>query len=232
MSKKFSIIVADPPWGGFKDKLSMSNTKRGAAANYNLMTTAQIENIPISDIVENDAILALWVPSALLADGLSVMNNWSFKEKQLWVWVKTKKNPLDKLVKNAIKTLHKENNSIQDIKNAIYNATNNYWFDQLLSFGMGKISRNVHEIVLIGTRGKINSRILDKTQRGVFFHQATRHSVKPELLQDKLDLIFPDPSLNRLEIFGRRLRENWTVIGNQSPSSLGEDIYYSINKLK
>ena len=219
----YNIICADPPWS-FSDTLSMSQIKRGAGANYNLMSTNDIVNISIHNVIAKDAILALWVPSSLLIDGLRVMQAWGFTQKQMWIWVKIKNNPLEKII-NILKKSKK-------IYDCISQYTQTYWFDDLLSFGMGRIGRNVHEVVLIGTKGYILNRVKNKSERTVFFDKITKHSAKPDLLQDKLDRIFPDADLNRLELFGRRLKNNWTVIGNQSPSSLGEDINYSLKRIK
>src|SRR5271166_6525138 len=93
---KFNVICADPPWGGFKDKLNMSSVKRGAEANYNgTMSTQNICSLPVKQIADpNGCLLALWVPSSLLQDGMDVMNAWGFKQKQTYIWVKSKKNPL------------------------------------------------------------------------------------------------------------------------------------------
>lgn len=88
---KFSVITADPPWS-FNDKLTMSSTKRGAAANYSLLSLADIVALPVSRVAKDDSVLALWVPSSMLSDGLSVMGAWGFKQKTIWTWVKTSKS--------------------------------------------------------------------------------------------------------------------------------------------
>jgi N6-adenosine-specific RNA methylase IME4 len=221
---KFNIFVVDPPYS-FSDKLQMSSVKRGAEANYNVMTNEKLFQLPIKDIVADDAILALWVPSSLLQLGLDLMKIYGFEQKQTWIWVKTKNNPLKDLAKYI------KNNS-GTINSIISKFTENYWFDTILSFKMGRIARNVHEIVLIGTRGNISKHIKNRSQRTVFFDKVLKHSKKPEILQNNLDIIFPDPELKRIEIFGRRSRENWVVLGNESPTTFGEDIFTSIEKLK
>ena len=210
---KFNIVICDPPFV-FADKLKMSDVKRSSGSNYDTMTLQQIKDIPINKITDKESLLALWVPSTLLQDGLDIMKLWNFSYRQMWIWVKLKKDPF-KILRNE-----------KDIK------WDQIKFEDFLSFGMGHIGRNVHEICLIGTKGKIYKHIKNKSQRTVFFYQNTRHSQKPEILQDKLDLIFPGQDLNRLEIFGRRLRTNWTVLGNQSPSCIGEDVYDSIIRLE
>lgn len=91
MKDKFTCIVCDPPYA-FSDKLNQSDVARGAEANYTTMTIDKIKDLPIKEIAAEDgAILALWVPSSLLQEGLDIMNAWGFKHKQTYVWVKSKK---------------------------------------------------------------------------------------------------------------------------------------------
>ena len=178
---KFSVITADPPWS-FNDKLTMSSTKRGAAANYSLLSLADIVALPVSRVVKDDSVLALWVPSSMLSDGLSVMEAWGFKQKTIWTWVKTSKSGG-------------------------------------LAFGMGRTFRACSEHALIGTRGK--PKCLNRSQRNVSLDPATRHSEKPETIQDRLELMFNGPYL---ELFARRERPRWTCVGDECPGTVGVDI--------
>jgi N6-adenosine-specific RNA methylase IME4 len=77
-------------------------------------------------------------------------------------------------------------------------------------FGMGRYYRAAHEVVLFGTRGKAPA--LNKSQRTVFTGPVGRHSQKPEVLQDMAEKVSPGPFL---ELFGRRKRTGWTVLGNE-----------------
>lgn len=223
MSNKFSVIISDPPWS-FSDKLQQSDVPRGAAANYSTMTISQIKEIPVNLIADPDgAILALWVPSSLLQEGLDVMKAWGFAHKQTYVWVKTKKSPLASLAKDLLKNI-----DLSSFKQTINNYTNNFNYNNLLSFGMGRLFRQSHEICLIGTNNnKIYKKLANKSQRSVSFGENLRHSCKPEHLQDSLDMMFPE--CNKLEMFARRIKKGWTCIGNQVCN--GEDIIYSIKKL-
>jgi len=206
---KANIICADPPWG-FKDRLTMSKTKRGAEANYNTMSTDSIKKIPIWDICEDDALLALWVPSSLLQDGLDVMSAWGFQQKQTWIWVKTKKEPLKDIIKSI-----KNSNTID--------------LNTCLAFFMGRYFRACHELCLIGIKGKIHSQLKDMSQRSVALDSSKKHSEKTEILQERLELMFPIG--NKVELFGRRARDGWVVLGNQSPDC-SEDIFDAIERIK
>lgn len=200
---KFDIVVADPPYS-FTDQLKMANVKRGASSNYSTMSANELIELPVKDVVSENALLALWCPSALLALGLQLMNSYGFDLKQTWIWVKTKK----------------EIEPTTDLSAS-------------LSFGLGRIGRNVHELVLVGTRGSVYDKIQNKSQRTVFFAPNEKHSKKPEKLQDMLDTIFPNQELKRLELFARRQRNRWHCIGNECPGdSFEEDIRTSIKRLK
>lgn len=98
-----------------------------------------------------------------------------------------------------------------------------------LGFGMGHLFRGVGEKALIGVRGKYKFDLESRSERGGCLHPATRHSVKPENLQDSLDKMFPDRA--KLELFARRDRPGWTCVGNEAPSTQGEDIRDSIARL-
>lgn len=88
----FRVIVADPPWP-FKDRLKMSKVRRGAAANYDLMTFADINEMGhlVKMVAEADSVLVMWVPASLLRQGLDAMDAWGFRQTQVFDWVKTSK---------------------------------------------------------------------------------------------------------------------------------------------
>ncbi len=243
MSKKFQIIAADCPWS-FKDRLTMSDVARGALANYNTLTISQIKQLPIQQYADpNGCVLALWVPSSLLQEGLDVMKAWGFVHKQTYVWVKIKNDPVKELrdiffnfMKTGSNTLSQlTNKKFNDyIKNSITIADTldlkkgAKFIQNTLGFGMGQLFRQAHEICLIGINNtNIYKNLSDKAQRSVCFAHNLKHSAKPETLQDSLELMFP--KAEKLELFARRLRANWICLGNEVCN--GEDITVSLSKL-
>lgn len=223
MSKKFQVIVADPPWS-FSDTLKMSDVARSAVANYNTMTISKIKQMPIKEISDPDgALLALWVPSCLLQEGLDVMKEWGFYHKQTYIWVKTKKSPFFPLLKKFAKQV------IQDgVKKSVLDFLHKFDINNALAFGMGRLFRQTHEIALIGINNKkIYSLLKNKSQRSVSLDVNLKHSKKPEYLQNSLELMFPQAE--KLEVFARRQKDGWICIGNEVCN--GEDIYDSIKKL-
>ena len=61
-------------------------------ARYRTMDLDEIGQLPVGDAVGEGAHLYLWVPNALLAEGLAVMSDWGFTYKTNLVWFKTRKD--------------------------------------------------------------------------------------------------------------------------------------------
>lgn len=210
----------------------MDDVARGASSNYNTLTTEEIKALPIKDLADpKGAILAIWVPSSMLQDGLDVMKAWGFNHKQTYIWVKIKKNPFSSFIK-SFKNIFKSNfkdkifsiSLFRDILDNIISINLN----TSLAFGMGRLFRQTHEVCLIGVNNKgIYKQLMNKSQRSVSLEQNLKHSAKPENLQDSLEIMFPNS--NKLELFARRLRINWKCLGNEVCN--GEDIRVSLSKL-
>lgn len=226
MSERFNLILADPPWS-FNDNLTMSDVKRGAKSQYkSLLSKDEIVSLPVKEISANDAILFLWVPSALLLDGIEVLTAWGFDLKQTFVWVKTKSEP-GKIIISGLKKAWKNISTLKfsEIKKMFANFDLNVF----LSFYLGRIFRQTHEIALIGTKGKIYPFLKNHSQRSVFLGPISKHSEKPEEIQDRLELLWPNAQ--KIELFARRDRTGWVCLGNECPSSKDEDIRDSLKKL-
>jgi ParB family chromosome partitioning protein len=86
---KYRIIYADPPWQYNNSGLD----GYGHAENYyQTMSIEEICNMPIKELLEDNAVLFLWVTSPMLEDAFKVINSWGFKYKSSFVWDKVKKN--------------------------------------------------------------------------------------------------------------------------------------------
>ena len=75
---KYEIIVADPPFS-FSDGLKQSKTKRSAEDQYDVMNNKDIINLDVKSIAADNSVLALWVPSSLVKEGIQAAENWGFK---------------------------------------------------------------------------------------------------------------------------------------------------------
>jgi N6-adenosine-specific RNA methylase IME4 len=223
MKQKFDAIICDPPWN-FSDRLSMSSVKRGAAAHYDVMTNEDLLSLPIKDIANPDgAILALWVPSSMLQLGLDFMKAYGFRQTQTYIWVKSKKEPYDKL-SDVVAKLPKVNMA----KKVIIKLIDKFKLNDVLSFGMGHCFRNCHEICLIGfNNNKVYNKILNKSQRTVCIEPNIGHSIKPNNLHAALDAMLGNTA-KKIEIFARRQYSNWHCIGNEID---GRDIREALAEL-
>ena len=89
--RKFSTILADPPWQ-FINRTGKMAPEHKRLNRYETLKTPEICNIPVSGACEDLAHLYLWVPNALLPDGLDVMKAWGFTYKSNIVWHKVRKD--------------------------------------------------------------------------------------------------------------------------------------------
>jgi len=229
---KYDLIVADPPFQ-FQDSLKMSDVKRSSSSQYKVLKTKDIINLDVKSIAADNSVLALWVPSAMLSDGLETMNAWGFQQKQTWIWVKTKVDPLYPLVKRFRKGLYNyQRLSFKTTINIVKEIVEDFDLNSILNFNLGRTFRQTHELCLIGTRGKVSKLLKNKSQRSVFVGPALPiHSEKPEELQDRLEKMYP--GVKSLEMFSRRLRPGWTCVGLELPGpNKGEDIRDSIKRLQ
>jgi len=87
--KKFSTILADPPWQ-FQNRTGKVAPEHKRLNRYGTMTLPEICDLPVQDIAADRAHLYLWVPNALLPDGLEVMKAWGFKYVSNIIWEKVR----------------------------------------------------------------------------------------------------------------------------------------------
>lgn len=89
--KRFHTILADPPWR-FANRTGKVAPEHRRLARYETMTTDDISQLPVGGLVKDTAHLYLWVPNALLPDGLQVLKAWGFEYKANIVWHKVRKD--------------------------------------------------------------------------------------------------------------------------------------------
>ena len=89
--KRFSTILADPPWR-FQNKSGKMAPEHHRLSRYPTLSLSEIEKLPVEGIAADTAHLYLWIPNALLAEGLAVMSSWGFEYKTNIVWYKVRKD--------------------------------------------------------------------------------------------------------------------------------------------
>jgi N6-adenosine-specific RNA methylase IME4 len=88
---KFRTIYADPPWR-FQNRTGKMAPEHRRLSRYATMTTEEIFELPVATIAAERSHLYLWVPNALLAEGLETMRRWGFTYKSNIVWYKVRKD--------------------------------------------------------------------------------------------------------------------------------------------
>ncbi len=176
---RFATIVADPPWR-FTNRTGKVAPEHRRLARYPTLSIEEICDLPIEAHLADTAHCYLWVPNALLPEGLRVLSSWGFEYKSNLIWHKVRKD------------------GGSDGR------------------GVGFYFRNVTEMVLFGVRGK-NARTLAPGRRQVnlFSSRKREHSRKPDEQYEIIENCSPGPFL---ELFGRGIKEGWTVWGNQADS--------------
>ena len=89
--QRFATVMADPPWR-FVNRTGKMAPELRRLSRYGTMTVEDICALPVADIAAPTAHLYLWVPNALLPEGLQVMRSWGFEYKTNLIWHKVRKD--------------------------------------------------------------------------------------------------------------------------------------------
>ncbi|WP_152486702.1 MT-A70 family methyltransferase [Herbaspirillum frisingense] len=89
--RKFGTILADPPWQ-FENRTGKVAPEHKRLNRYPTMTLDDIKALPVAAAAADTSHLYLWVPNALLPEGLAVLKAWGFEYKSNLVWHKIRKD--------------------------------------------------------------------------------------------------------------------------------------------
>ena len=90
-NRKFRTILADPPWQ-FNNRTGKVAPEHKRLNRYPTMCLEDIKRLPVQTVAAEKCHLYLWVPNALLPDGLEVMKAWGFEYKTNLIWEKIRKD--------------------------------------------------------------------------------------------------------------------------------------------
>ena len=88
---QYSTILADPPWQ-FQNRTGKMAPEHRRLLRYPTMELKEIMELPVFQLAAAKSHLYLWVPNALLQEGLKVMEAWGFTYKSNLVWYKVRKD--------------------------------------------------------------------------------------------------------------------------------------------
>lgn len=87
----FGTVLADPPWR-FLNRTGKVAPEHKRLSRYDTLTSKEIAQMPVSDVMAEASHCYLWVPNALLDDGLMVMEEWGYTYKTMIIWAKRRKD--------------------------------------------------------------------------------------------------------------------------------------------
>ena len=87
----YGTILADPPWQ-FTNRTGKVAPEHKRLNRYSTMSLEEICALPVAERAADRSHLYLWVPNALLPEGLEVMKAWGFQYKSNIIWEKIRKD--------------------------------------------------------------------------------------------------------------------------------------------
>ena len=89
--RKFATVLADPPWQ-FQNRTGKMAPEHRRLNRYCTMNLGEIKAMPVASLLAETAHLYLWVPNALLPEGIETLRAWGFQYKSNIVWHKVRKD--------------------------------------------------------------------------------------------------------------------------------------------
>lgn len=192
--RKFATIMADPPWQ-FQNKTGKVAPEHKRLNRYSTMTLDSICAMPVSALAHETAHLYLWVPNALLPEGLQVLKAWGFNYKSNIVWEKIRKD------------------GGPDGRGVGFYFRN---VTEILLFGTrGKNARTLQP-----GRSQVNYISASEPDGDIIKTRKREHSRKPDEQYQIIESCSPG---DYLELFARGERKNWAVWGNQADETYKPD---------
>ncbi len=174
--RSFGTVLADPPWR-FQNRTGKVAPEHRRLSRYDTMDWKEIAELPVAELMAERSHCYLWVPNALLAEGLAVLEGWGFTYKANLVWAKRRKD------------------GGPDGR------------------GVGFYFRNVTELILFGTRGRLRTLGPARSQVNMIETVKREHSRKPDEQYPLIERCSPGPYL---ELFARYPRLGWAQWGAEA----------------
>jgi N6-adenosine-specific RNA methylase IME4 len=193
---KFSTVMADPPWR-FQNRTGKIAPEHKRLSRYPTLTLDEICQLPVSRHMNVKAHCYLWVPNALLPEGLQVLRAWGFDYKSNIIWEKVRKD------------------GGPDGRGVGFYFRN---VTEILLFGTrGKDVRTLppgrRQVNFIEATEAPNDPPIGDSETGLLKTRKREHSRKPD---EQYKVIESCSWAPYLELFGRGVRPGWTVWGNQA----------------
>jgi len=86
-NKKYDVIVVDPPWP-MKKIVRRVRPNQAETFDYRTMSIAEIEQLPISSISNDNAVIFLWSVQKYLPPAFDILKKYGFKYQRVITWDK------------------------------------------------------------------------------------------------------------------------------------------------
>jgi len=191
----YKVIYVDPPWT--YDNARSDNAKLGGS-KYDKMTMAELKDLPIKDLGQEDCGLFMWATLPKLPEAIELMKSWEFTFTTVpFVWIKT-----DRLAR----TIRHQTSTSQEP----FHSEEALMLKDIYS-GMGSWTNGNAEIVLFGKRGAPKRK--KKNIKQIVIAPLGRHSAKPPEVRDRIVSVMGNVS--RIELFARENTKGWDAWGNE-----------------
>lgn len=87
----WKTVLADPPWR-FTNRTGKVAPEHRRLDRYSTMDLDAICALPVESVAAKNSHLYLWVPNALLPDGIRVMESWGYRYVSNVIWAKRRKD--------------------------------------------------------------------------------------------------------------------------------------------
>lgn len=199
--------IIDPPWEYANTSKHEKLRGYSTGHEYPSLTTDELAKLPIARMMQYGFI---WTTGPFTEDAYRLIRSWGMEPVTSIYWVKT----------SEIYTDGKEAFPETEEEKAM---TPEQWKEIKFkpTYGVGYWFRGCVEPIILFKSPNAPS---IRTNEVGLLSPNGRHSRKPSSLHDLIEEFFPGPYI---ELFGRRSRKGWTVLGDQAPGD-GKDIRESV----
>lgn len=201
--------IIDPPWAYEKASRHERLTGYSTDHEYPSLSTDDLRDFPIIKMMDYGF---LWTTGPFIEDAYSLIRSWGMLPITMLAWVK-----VSEINTNGLPAFGQWDHEPEVTIKPTYGV--GYWW------------RGCVEPIILFKAPKVPS---IRTPFVGLLSPSARHSRKPDTLHQLIEAkddktnepLFPGPYI---ELFGRRSRPGWTVLGDQAPGD-GLDIRASVQK--
>ncbi|SHI11911.1 MT-A70 family methyltransferase [Bradyrhizobium erythrophlei] len=90
VARSYDVVVIDPPWP-FKTR-SPKGQGKSASMHYRVMTLTEIMELPVRELLKDDAVVYLWTTGPLLDEAIATLKAWGITYAAHFAWRKVSCN--------------------------------------------------------------------------------------------------------------------------------------------